>query len=107
VDQTIRRGIVVLKDDLKRGAAMPRLVCQHCGADLSRFGSVTYSESYPGYLAADREGSIVVGDALLIESTAACSRCGTDIRFHHADVTSGGFGGGRSAGGLLATPTAS
>jgi hypothetical protein len=70
---------------------MPELVCKHCRGNLSIPGSITYMERYPGYLETLQGSSLVVADALLIDSAASCAGCGADVEFTHADITSGGF----------------
>jgi hypothetical protein len=68
--------------------------CPRCGLDLAIPGSVTYTERYPSYLETQRSDDVVVADALLIDSSASCTRCCADVPFGRADVTSGGFAGG-------------
>lgn len=70
---------------------MPSAVCPSCDADLSRLGAILYTESYPGYIVTTDAGVSVLADALLIDSSASCARCGCGISFDHADLTSGGF----------------
>jgi hypothetical protein len=77
---------------------MPVPVCENCGRGLSIPGSVTYVERYPGYVEPSEDGSIVIVDALLIDSSASCAGCGVDLPFGHADLTRGGFAGNLGEG---------